>query len=60
MTHWVSKNNVPRKYLEKAVSDTGRPLEFFLFQEEAIEAGDSLAVEFTREQILEVLEALGF
>lgn len=59
MAHWVSKNNVPRKYLEKAVADTGKPLEFFLLQEEALEAGDSLIVEFTREQILEVLEELG-
>jgi hypothetical protein len=33
-------------------------LEFFLFQEEAIEAGDSLVAEFTREQILEVREEL--
>ena len=58
MAHWVSKNNVPRKYLEKAVADTGHPLEFFFLQEEAIEAGHSLVVEFTREQILEVLEEL--
>ena len=33
-------------------------MEFFLFQEEAIEAGDSLVAEFTREQILEVREEL--
>jgi len=53
MTHWVSKNNVPRKYLEKAVADTGQPLEFFLLQDEVIEEGVQKILEFTREQIEE-------
>ena len=53
MAHWVSKNNVPRKYLEKAVAETGQPLEFFLLQEEVVEEGVRKILEFTREQIEE-------
>ena len=55
MMNWVSKNNVPRKYLGKAVADTGHPLEFFLLQEEVIEEGVQKIHEFTREQIEEDL-----
>lgn len=59
LAHWISKNNVPRKYLEKAAADNHKRMEFFLLQEEATEAGELLVVEFAREQILEVLEKLG-
>lgn len=53
MAHWVSKNNVPRKYLEKAVAETGQPLEFFLLQDEVVEESVRKILEFAREQIEE-------
>lgn len=52
MTHWVSKNKIPRKYLEKAAEDTQKPLEYFLLQEAVIGRGVEKIIDFVREQIL--------
>lgn len=53
LSHWIRKNHIPTKYVEKAVMETKLPLEYFLTKDGVIEAGIREIVKFTKDQILE-------